>query len=62
MGMSAADVDAFMVDVWTEYLGSPNVELIAYCKSLRPKYQTAIISNSFVGARRKNRRVTALNT
>lgn len=51
MGMDQAQVDAFMHDLWEEYLGTLNVELAAYFSSLRPRYQTAIISNSFVGAR-----------
>src|SRR5260370_35625390 len=50
MGMDQAQVDAFMHDQWEEYLGTLNVELAAYFSSLRPRYQTAIISNSFVGA------------
>ena len=29
------------------------MELVEYFRGLRPKYQTAIISNSFVGAREK---------
>jgi epoxide hydrolase-like predicted phosphatase len=53
MGMNEAQVDAFMDDIWQEYLGTLNVELAAYFSSLRPRYQTAILSNSFVGARRK---------
>ena len=53
MGMSAADVTAFMEDIWTQYLGTLNVELTDYFRSLRPKYQTAILSNSFVGARER---------
>ncbi len=44
-------VEAFMADLWEEYLGTLNVELATYFSSLRPRYQTAIISNSFVGAR-----------
>ena len=44
-------VDAFMADLWTEYLGSLNTELAAYFAGLRPAYRTGIISNSFVGAR-----------
>jgi epoxide hydrolase-like predicted phosphatase len=51
LDLDEAQVDAFMRDLWAEYLGSLNVELAAYCRSLRPRYQTAIISNSFVGAR-----------
>ena len=51
LGLDETQVDAFMRDLWTEYLGSLNVELAEYCRGLRPRYQTAIISNSFVGAR-----------
>ena len=53
MGMSEALVNEFMGDLWREYLGTLNVELVGYFRGLRPKYQTAIISNSFVGAREK---------
>ncbi len=53
LGMSETQVDALMDDVWQEYLGTLNVELAEYLRSLRPQYQTAILSNSFVGARRK---------
>lgn len=42
-----------MQDIWTEYLGTLNTELYEYCRNLRPKYRTAILSNSFVGAREK---------
>jgi epoxide hydrolase-like predicted phosphatase len=51
LGLDEPRVDAFMRDLWTEYLGTLNVELADYCRSLRPRYRTAIISNSFVGAR-----------
>src|SRR5258708_7858589 len=51
IGMDQAEVDAFLHDLWEEYLGTLNVGLAAYFSSLRPRYQTAIISNSFVGAR-----------
>jgi epoxide hydrolase-like predicted phosphatase len=53
MGWSEAQVNEYMDDVWREYLGMLNVELADYFRSLRPRYQTAIISNSFVGAREK---------
>jgi putative hydrolase of the HAD superfamily len=46
-------VDAFMADLWTEYLGSLNTGLTAYFAGLRPAYRTGIISNSFVGARER---------
>lgn len=51
--ISQEQVDTLMDDIWREYLGTLNTELAEYFRSLRPKYQTAIISNSFVGAREK---------
>jgi epoxide hydrolase-like predicted phosphatase len=53
MGLDAAVVSEFMEDTWVEYLGTLNGELADYFRSLRPRYQTAIISNSFVGARER---------
>lgn len=50
-GMSQADFDAYMVAFWDIYMGNPNDELIAWFQALRPRYRTAILSNSFVGAR-----------
>lgn len=52
-GMEQDQIDEFMNDLWTEYLGQPNMELINYFRDLRPRYQTAILSNSFVGARER---------
>jgi len=52
-GMSATEVNEFMDDLWREYLGTLNEELTQYFAGLRPRYQTAILSNSFVGAREK---------
>jgi epoxide hydrolase-like predicted phosphatase len=52
-GMDDVQMDAFMCDFWDIYVGEPNTELIAYFKSLRPRYRTALLSNSFVGARRE---------
>jgi epoxide hydrolase-like predicted phosphatase len=62
MGWSEAQVNEFMLDIWREYLGTFNVELAEYFRSLRPKYQTAIISNSFVGAREKEAEHYQLDT
>lgn len=53
IGWSAEQVNEFMGDMWKEYLGTLNVELANYFRSLRPQYKTAIVSNSFVGAREK---------
>lgn len=52
-GMDPAQMDAFMRDFWDVYLGEPNVELASYFAGLRPRYRTALLSNSFVGARRE---------
>lgn len=51
LGLDQAQIRMFMADLWTEYLGTLNAELATYFASLRPRYQTAILSNSFVGAR-----------
>jgi len=53
MGWDETQVNAYMDDIWREYLGTLNTELAEYFRNLRPKYKTAIISNSFVGAREK---------
>ena len=48
-----AQAEAFMHDIWTEYLGTLNTELASYFGGLRPRYRTALLSNSFVGARER---------
>ena len=53
LGLDRAQVDAFMADLWTEYLGTLNAELAGYFAGLRPRYRTALLSNSFVGARER---------
>jgi putative hydrolase of the HAD superfamily len=55
LGMSSQDVELFMADFWDDYLGTPNTELIDYFRALRPRVRTGILSNSFVGAREKER-------
>src|SRR5207245_1627632 len=55
LGLESPTVDALMQDAWTEYLGTLNVELVRYFRALRPRYRTALISNSFVGARERER-------
>jgi epoxide hydrolase-like predicted phosphatase len=53
LGLDEGQVTAFMADIWREYLGAPNTELIEYARRLRPRYRTGILSNSFVGARER---------
>ena len=49
-------LDAFMRDFWDVYCGNPNPELYGYLASLRPRYRTALLSNSGDGARREEER------
>ena len=50
-GMSAADFADFEAGFWDIYMGQPNEELIAWFHAQRPRYRTAILTNSFVGSR-----------
>jgi putative hydrolase of the HAD superfamily len=53
LGLDEPRLAAFMADLWREYLGTPNTELIDYVRRLGPRYRTGILSNSFVGARER---------
>jgi len=53
LGLDGGPLAEFMSDVWREYLGTANTELIGYVRQLRPRYRTGILSNSFVGARKR---------
>jgi putative hydrolase of the HAD superfamily len=53
LSLDQAVLTAMMDDVWAEYIGTLNRELAAYFASLRPRYKTALLSNSFVGARER---------
>lgn len=53
LGLDEELLAAFTADLWCEYLGTPNTELIEYARRLRPRYRTGILSNSFVGARER---------
>jgi len=53
LGLDERQVTGFLADIWREYLGTPNTELIEYARRLRPRYRTGILSNSFVGARER---------
>jgi putative hydrolase of the HAD superfamily len=50
-GLSQPDFDAYMAAFWDIYMGEPNEELITYFRALRQRYRTAILTNSFLGAR-----------
>jgi epoxide hydrolase-like predicted phosphatase len=53
LGLSSALADEFIDDMWRWYCGELDEELTAYAASLRPRYVTAILSNSADGARRE---------
>jgi putative hydrolase of the HAD superfamily len=53
LGLDEQQLTAFMADIWRQYLGTANTELIEYARGLRPRYRTGILSNSFVGARER---------
>ncbi|HEY1002254.1 MAG TPA: HAD family phosphatase [Streptosporangiaceae bacterium] len=53
LGLDDEKLAQFMADLWREYLGTANTELIEYARRLRPRYRTGIVSNSFVGARER---------
>jgi HAD superfamily hydrolase (TIGR01509 family) len=51
LGLGPVDTESFLADLWDEYLGRPNTELIDYVAGLRRHCRLGILSNSFVGAR-----------
>ena len=51
-----AVIDALLADTWEAYLGTLNVELTEYLRSLRSRLRTGLLSNSFVGAREREQR------
>lgn len=53
LGLDVTLTGKFMADLWAEYLGSPNRELIVHLRDLRPRCTLGILSNSFVGARER---------
>ncbi|WP_324793004.1 HAD-IA family hydrolase [Streptomyces cyaneofuscatus] len=53
LGLDVHQLEAFTADLWAEYLGTPNEELIAYVRGLRGRCRLGILSNSFVGARER---------
>lgn len=57
LALDGAATASFMEDLWTEYLGTLNVELAEYFAALRPRFRTGILSNSFVGAREREQRL-----
>ncbi|MBO0767956.1 MAG: HAD family phosphatase [Solirubrobacterales bacterium] len=53
LNLDAEQIHALTADVWAEYVGTLNQDLAQYLESLRPRFKTAALSNSFVGARER---------
>ncbi|MEO8973591.1 MAG: HAD family phosphatase [Ktedonobacteraceae bacterium] len=53
LGMNQEQVEEYMREMWDWYCGHLNVPMADFFRSMRPRYQTSILSNSFVGARRE---------
>ncbi|MFI5725562.1 HAD family hydrolase [Streptomyces cyaneofuscatus] len=53
LALDAVRLEGFMGDLWAEYLGTPNEELMAYLRGIRRRCRLGILSNSFVGARER---------
>jgi HAD superfamily hydrolase (TIGR01509 family) len=53
LGLGPSDVEVLLGDLWAEYLGSPNTELIGFVRTLPSSVRLGILSNSFVGARER---------
>ncbi|WTL60444.1 hypothetical protein OG203_39430 [Nocardia sp. NBC_01499] len=50
LGVDESVATAILADMWEQYLGVANTELIEYLAGLRPRYRTGLLSNSFAGA------------
>ena len=53
LGLGERALAELMDDAWSEYVGSLNRPLMEFVQSLRPRFKTGILSNSFVGARER---------
>jgi HAD superfamily hydrolase (TIGR01509 family) len=60
LSLDPQQLEAFMADLWQEYVGTPNEDLIAYVRTLRGRCRLSILSNSFVGAREREQHVLTL--
>jgi putative hydrolase of the HAD superfamily len=50
-GMDRPLLEEFVADQWDWYVGELDAEVAGYFRRLRPRYRTAMLSNSMVGAR-----------
>jgi epoxide hydrolase-like predicted phosphatase len=52
-GIDGPLLEEFVADQWDWYAGELDAEVAGYFRRLRPRYRTAMLSNSMVGARRE---------
>jgi putative hydrolase of the HAD superfamily len=52
-GLAGTAADEFMASFWNWYCGTLDSELASFAARLRPRFRTAILSNSVAGARRQ---------
>ncbi|MFI7598641.1 HAD-IA family hydrolase [Actinoplanes sp. NPDC049681] len=62
LGLDDAALAAFLGDLWEQYLGTANEELIDHVRGLRGRCRLGILSNSFVGAREREERAYAFGS
>ncbi|WP_127361636.1 HAD family hydrolase [Actinacidiphila soli] len=60
LGLDAVQTDGLMSDLWADYLGVANEELLAYVRTLRFRCALGVLSNSFVGAREREEQLYRL--
>jgi putative hydrolase of the HAD superfamily len=53
LGLAGRPAEEFMASFWNWYCGVLDAELASFAARLRPRYRTAILSNSIAGARRE---------
>jgi epoxide hydrolase-like predicted phosphatase len=53
LGLTGTQTEEFMQDMWDWYCGELDERMVAFVTGLRPRYATAILSNSADGARRE---------
>jgi epoxide hydrolase-like predicted phosphatase len=56
LGLDDAQADQMMAEMWDGYCGELDLPMRDFAASLRPRYTTAILSNSADGARREEQR------
>jgi HAD superfamily hydrolase (TIGR01493 family) len=56
LGLDDSDADVMMAEMWDAYCGELDVAMRDYAAGLRPRFRTAILSNSADGARREEQR------